>query len=533
MLRASCVVAGLGSLLAAPSHAAGQHPAMGTGSVAVVGGTVIASPDAQPLADAVVMIRNGRITALGPRSSVQVPADAQVLPAEGLYVTAGFWNTHVHLNGFAGGADTLSDAALARALQLGLGRWGFVRVLEPHTSDLQNTLEIRRRIDGGSVPGPTILTTGPAFDPPGGNHIGLDLPEIATPAEARLKVAERASQGVDAVKLMTGSLSPDSIVIMPLAVARAAVAAAHAAGLPVLAHPSTEAGTRVALDAGVDALAHVFATHVSPDWDRTLVDRMVERGIALIPTLAVFGTSAVAEAQLRRFRESGGEVLFGTDLGYLTDPDPRSEYWLMARAGMTPRAILASLTTAPARFFGLEAETGRLAPGLAGDLVVLDGNPLEDPTALARVRYALRQGRVIFHGERWDPDAWEGLLGRPYIRLVRGTPTVSADRWKGEPIRLSIEEKRRYEGTYADGAEPIRIWVEDGLLRISPVPGIDRMHLIPVGTDEFVQGLYQNGRLVEVYQPATRVRFHIDDGRAAAVVFTDGEWSSGRLQRVR
>lgn len=520
-------------LLAAHSSAAGQRPHQGTDPVAVVGGTVIASPDAEPVREAIVLVQDGRIAAVGPRGAVQVPANAQVLHAEGLYVTAGFWNTHVHLNGFAGGADTLSDASLAEALQLGLGRWGFVRVLEPHTSDLENTFEIRRRIADGSVPGPFILTTGAAFDPEGANHIGLELPEIATPAEARARVRERAGQGVDAVKLMTGSLSPDSIVIMPLPVARAAVETAHAAGLPVMAHPSNEAGVRVALEAGVDVLAHVFATNVPPDWDRSLVDRLVDRAVALIPTLAIFGTSPVAQSQLQRFHELGGNVLFGTDLGYSTDPDPSSEYWLMQRAGMTPRDILASLTTAPARFFGLEGETGRIAPGFGADLVVLDGNPLDDATALARVRYVLRDGRVIFQGEPWDPAAWETLLGRPYVRLVRGTPTLSAERWDGEPADLSTETMRRYEGTYAEGEEPIRIWIEDGLLRISPVPGIERMHLVPLADGTFVQGLYENGRLVEIYQPSTKVLFVSERDQATAVIFTDGAWSSGELPRIR
>lgn len=523
----------LGLVLGTPSLAAGQISQLESGAVAVVGATVIASPDAEPMEDAVVVVHSGRITGVGPRGSVEVPADARILSAEGLYVTSGFWNAHVHLNGFAGSADTLSDTSLAEVLQLGLVRWGFTHVLEPHTSDLANTFEIRRRIADGSVPGPSILTTGAAFDPAGGNHIGLDLPKIATPAEARSRVGERSAQGVDAIKLMAGSLSPDSIVSMPLAVARAAVETAHAAGLPVLAHPSNEPGAAVAIDAGVDALAHVFATNVLPDWDRSLVDRMVDREITLIPTLTIFGTSTVAQAQLRRFHERGGDVVFGTDLGYHTDPDPSSEYWLMERAGMTPRDILASLTTAPARFFGLEEETGRVAPGFAADLVVLGGDPLEDPSELARVRYVVREGRVIFDGSPWGPDAWENALGRPYVPIIRGTPTVSADRWEGAPVKLSAREMHRYEGTYAWGDEPVRVWVEDGLMRISPIPGFERMHLIPLGNQGFVQGLYEDGRLVEIYQPRVRVRFVVEGDEAAAVIFTDGDWSSGRLERIR
>lgn len=532
-LRAAVLaMALLGLLLGISLAAVSQDAAPGSGVVALVGGTVIASPEAEPLADAVVLIEEDRITVVGPRDSVQVPGDATVLSTDGHYVTAGFWNAHVHLNGFGGGADTLSDGSLAEALELGLTRWGFVRVVEPHTSDLGNTQEIRRRIADGSVPGPSILTTGAAFDPAGGDHIGLDLPEIATPADARMEVRRRMGHGVDAIKLMTGSLSPDSIVPMPLPVARAAVETAHDGGLPVLAHPSNEAGAWIALEAGVDALAHVFATNVQPDWDRTLVDRLVEQGVAVIPTLTIFGASSVAEAQLRRFREREGEVLFGTDLGYHTDPDPSSEYWLMARAGMTPREILASLTTAPARFFGLEKEIGRVEPGFAADLVVLDEDPLGDATAFSSVRYVLREGRVIFDGNPWDPDTWERATGRPYVPIVRGIPTMSADRWEGVPSDLSVGDMQRYEGTYAWGDEPVRVWVEDGLIRITPIPGFDRMHLVPLGDHEFVQGLYRDGRLVEIYQPGVRVRFVMEGDEAAAVIFSSEDWSSGRLERI-
>jgi imidazolonepropionase-like amidohydrolase len=101
-------------------------------------------------------------------------------------------------------------------------------------------------------------------------------------------------------------------------------------------------------------------------------------------------------AQLRAWVAAGGAVLFGTDVGYMGDYDPSDEYALMARASMTPRQILASLTTAPCERFGESAHRGRIAVGLAADLTVLDGDPLQDVRAFAGVRYTIRDGRVIF-----------------------------------------------------------------------------------------------------------------------------------------
>jgi imidazolonepropionase-like amidohydrolase len=95
--------------------------------------------------------------------------------------------------------------------------------------------------------------------------------------------------------------------------------------------------------------------------------------------------------QLRDWVRAGGEVLFGTDLGAV-EYDPTPEYALMAQAGMTFPQILESLTTAPARRFGGDAQ---VAPGLAADLVAFAGDPTEDVRALAQVRYTIRGGRVI------------------------------------------------------------------------------------------------------------------------------------------
>jgi imidazolonepropionase-like amidohydrolase len=138
---------------------------------------------------------------------------------------------------------------------------------------------------------------------------------------------------------------------------------------------------------------------------------MRERGMALVPTLKLFPyelrkvnvpPDVVAivlgrgQAQLRAFAELGGQVLFGTDVGYMTEYDPTDEYVHMQAAGLSYARILAALTTAPAERFGAAAKTGRLAPGMAADVVVLDGDPARDIGALAKVRYTLRDGRIIY-----------------------------------------------------------------------------------------------------------------------------------------
>jgi len=109
---------------------------------------------------------------------------------------------------------------------------------------------------------------------------------------------------------------------------------------------------------------------------------------------------ANGQAQLRAFAEAGGQVLFGTDVGYMTDYDPSDEYAYMQQAGLTYAQILAALTTAPATRFGMAARTGRVAPGLDGDVTVVDGEPERDIRTLAQVRYTLRGGRLLYDKTR-------------------------------------------------------------------------------------------------------------------------------------
>jgi imidazolonepropionase-like amidohydrolase len=196
-------------------------------------------------------------------------------------------------------------------------------------------------------------------------------------------------------------------VVMPQRVIAAAAREAHARGKLLFAHPSNAAGLENAVAAGADVLVHTAPNMES--WSDSLVARMVKAGVAVVPTLKLWRYEArsarlafsrpfveAGVTELRAFVRGGGTVLFGTDVGYMLDYDPSEEYALMAKAGMSFAQILASLTTNPARRFGLTQRTGRVAPGMDADLVVLEGDPASDVRGLARVRYTLRQGRIIY-----------------------------------------------------------------------------------------------------------------------------------------
>jgi imidazolonepropionase-like amidohydrolase len=420
--RASRYAVGLAATLGLVSAcAAGPTGARSRSSfphvLALVRGRIYTSPEATPVEDGVILVRDGVIAAVGPHNAVPVPAGVKVLDCAGATLVAGFWNSHVHFTEpHWTGADTLPAPVLAGHLRAMLTRYGFVRVVDTG-SPLANTLALRDRIERGEVLGPAILTTGPGFVPVDASPFYIlpdRLPELRTSAEAGAQVASRLQQGADAIKLFTGSVaSPTRVVPMPLAVVRAAATEAHRRGRVVIAHPTDNEGLETALDGEVDVLAHT-----TPDggpWSPDMPARMKRAGLALIPTLKLWtfelarndadpGTVerflGVAVGQVRTYTEGGGEILFGTDVGYMTDYDPTDEYLYMQRAGMSFRQILAALTTAPAGRFGESARTtGRLEAGQDADIVVLEGDPAADIRALTRVRYAFRRGREVYSRE--------------------------------------------------------------------------------------------------------------------------------------
>jgi imidazolonepropionase-like amidohydrolase len=376
-------------------------------TVALTGGSVYASPEAAPLADAVVIATNGVITAIGSRSEVQIPADARVIDCTGKTIVAGFWNSHVHFTEAPWrNAATAPAASLEAHMQAMLTQWGFSSVWDLG-SDPDDSLALRRRVNSGEVPGPNILFAGNMF-PKGGHPVYIPrevpLPEVATPEEAAKQSRDYLAMGLDGIKLFTGAFMGDKPVVnMEPAVARAAVDVAHAQGKPVFAHPQNTTGVDTVIEAGVDVLAH---TAPGPSgYTPEQLARFKSQGIALIPTLSLFTTVvldpgvtarivAAAVGQLKQFSDNGGVVLFGTDIGFIKLYDTSSEVELMHRV-LGERQVLASLTTNPATYFKA-AKKGRVEKGFDADLAVLDGDPMADIRNLAKVAYTIRAGQVIY-----------------------------------------------------------------------------------------------------------------------------------------
>ena len=394
-------------------HIKPAGPNVGHRIVALVGGTVYPAAGASPIPNGIVVVEGDRIAAVGSRGTISPPRGADIIDVSGSTVLPAFWNSHVHFIEPKWTDVARMDAARVDSL-LGemFTRFGFVYVFDV-SSFPEVALPLRDRIRNGQVHGPDVLTTLMGFVPPDGTprYVPFRMPELSDARIARDSVRARMAVGADGTKLFTVPITRrEPFPVMPLEVVRAAVEETHASGKRVFVHPTNAAGVAVAVTAGADILAHtVPSAGTLPD---SLLQDMQRRGVAMIPTLTLweedFGSDTTgmgafvraAEAEVRAFAARGGRILFGTDVGYISRYDPTREYELMAEAGLDFGAILSSLTTAPAEEFGFGARQGRLAARFDADIVVIDGDPVRDIRALAKVRFTFKRGQVLYSTPR-------------------------------------------------------------------------------------------------------------------------------------
>ncbi|HEY0566691.1 MAG TPA: hypothetical protein VGD13_00980, partial [Xanthobacteraceae bacterium] len=259
------------------------------------GGSVYASPEAALLPDAVVVISDGAISAVGRAGDVQIPPDARVIDCVGKTVVAGFWNNHVHLTEAVWKSAANGPAApLTAHMQDMLTRWGFTTVWDLG-SDPGDSLALRRRVNAGEVLGPNIFLLGSIF-PKDGHPAYLPaemkLPEIADPDVSAQLARSYLGMGLDGIKLFTGSYKGEDkpVVNMDVAVAKAAVDVAHAQGKPVFAHPQNKTGVDTVIAAGVDVMAHTAPSPGYTQYTQEQLARFKSQGTALIPTLSLYTT---------------------------------------------------------------------------------------------------------------------------------------------------------------------------------------------------------------------------------------------------
>jgi imidazolonepropionase-like amidohydrolase len=342
-------------------------------------GTIIDGTAAEPLEEAVIIIQDGYITAVGTRKNVEIPSDAQIIENHDATILPGFINAHVH-NGY-------SPALLKKWAQEGVttvrdlgARYPFFRFHERDKNNKDPNLA-------------TVIAAGPLVTVPGGYPIaGNNFPSLAISSveQARREIAQLISDGADVIKIVVDS--GEGLPVLSLEKASVIVETAHQLNVPVSAHISSLRDLQRVLDAGVDDFTHILPGRIPED----VLEQIVTNNVSWVPTLETAG--GYDAGNIREFLKAGARIALGNDGGLLPGIEigmPIREIEMMQTAGMSPMEIIVAATRNAAFVCNREDTLGTLEVGKIADVLVVNGDPLENLQALKDVRLVIHQGVII------------------------------------------------------------------------------------------------------------------------------------------
>jgi imidazolonepropionase-like amidohydrolase len=391
----------------------------------LTGARLIDGTGAAPLEPATVVIEQGRVTRID-TSAERTPADFAQIDLAGKTLMPGLVDAHVHVTNFdmpraMKGQEAIAPevkhhfiaAGLRRMLRMGITT---IRDVGAFGDDL---LHARRALRLGAIPGPRILSCGRIVSATsaGGRHFDGMYREADGPDEMRKATREQFRRGADFIKIMTtGARSCELENSSPLQMTRTEMATvveeAHRMGYRVAAHCEGLDGTRLAIEEGADTIEHGLELHRAPE----LLDELARSERVLVPTLSCFFHVAedrddrwaprlveLAERQRdEAHRTIKAALRAGTRLAMGFDSQPHGQSALelvrMWRAGLTSMQAMVAGTAGSAAACGLADHIGSIVPGRVADLVVVDGDPLDDPELLldeARIWLVFQAGGAV------------------------------------------------------------------------------------------------------------------------------------------
>jgi len=376
--------------------------------------------------DQVILVEGGKIKAIGP--AVEIPPKARVIDLSNRTVLPGLFDVHTHLclgirtQGGNGLNELLRSLLAATAIETDayraiqgvanareMLRAGFTTVRDVGNAGNYADTALRRAVEDGLVPGPTIVNAGRIITPYGGQYHGLpptraDIaqPEYLyadSPDEMRKAVRENIAFGATVIKIVVD----DQPYLYSVDDVKTLVKEAAAGGLKVAAHCATDTGARIAAEGGVASVEHAYRA-TTPT-----LEVMKSKGTFLVGT--DFTKQAAHEMgmdeyhgwvvdRLKRAYAVGVPVAYGTDVVFEMPGETRGTLSIefvtsFDEAGVSPKQILQAMTVNAARLLGMDKERGAIAPGYFADIVATADNPLEKIDAVRHVSFVMKNGQVV------------------------------------------------------------------------------------------------------------------------------------------
>jgi imidazolonepropionase-like amidohydrolase len=416
-------------------------PGSHSSTLAIVGATLIDGTGAAPVADSAVVIENGRIKAVGPRSKVKIPKNANVVDAAGEFLLPGLWDMHAHFEQVEWGPIYLAAG---------------VTTVRDCGNEFEFITAVRDAIAQNRGLGPRILAAG-IVD--GNGPMALGVQRVDTPEQARQWVDRYHAAGFQQMKIYSS---------VKLEEVKAVGDEAHRLGMTVTGHVPQGLDAFQTIDAGQDQINHiqyvVDIMHAPFPKDMSRMDRMkaiadvnldsaeAQKAIEFLkehhtvvdPTMALFELFGATTAKPPASFEPGIEKIAPELAQPLTDVEPPSErseigekvfqkdiavvgalhkagipivagtdqavpgyslhreIELYVQAGFTPMEAIQAATIVPARAMHLEKEIGTVEKGKRGDLILLTADPLADIHNTRKVDYVITNGTMYHTAELWQ-----------------------------------------------------------------------------------------------------------------------------------
>jgi imidazolonepropionase-like amidohydrolase len=397
---------------------------------AIVGGRLIDGTGKPAIENAVVILKDGKIAAAGPASSTPVPegAQVQIVDAHGKSVLPGLWEMHAHFEQVEWGPIYLATG-VTTARDVG--------------NEREFIVAARDAIAAGRGIGPRLVMAG-VVD--GSGPFSLGVIRVDTPEQAREQVQKYKAAGFQQIKIYS-SVKPDILKIV--------TAEAHRLGMTVTGHIPFGMNAIQGIEDGMDQINHIeYLTAVmvdpksqtiDPDTPnvKSVIKLLLEHHTVVDPTLALMeiithstdkpmsafepGILRVAPelregletmgvppqrgeqmaavfrsmvATVRLLHQAGVPIVAGTDQsvpGFSLD----REIELHVQAGFTPMEAIQSATLVAARAMGMEKDAGTIEAGKRADVIVVDGNPLENISDIRKVSTVFAGGRMYQPAPLW------------------------------------------------------------------------------------------------------------------------------------
>lgn len=400
--------------------------------LAIIGGNVVDVENDQPISNSVILVENGVIKKIGKVGSIPIPANAIVIHAEGKTILPGLWDMHAHFQQaewgpayLASGVTTVRDCG---------NEFGYINA-------------IKSAIDSRKGIGPNILKAG-IIDGPG--QMGLGIVRATTKAEAIKAVKMYKDNGFVQIKIYS-SITP--------AIVKVIADEAHRLGLSVTGHIPNGMGLLQGLDSGMDQVNHMQYVYAAmkKNADKSIdlqdpanmavLNYLHDHKIVIDPTMGVFemifrsvkddilkmepayytlpvplqslfSNMGMPEAEAIKYKplmqsmmnlvkalhDKGVTIVAGTDMGFPGYSVFR-ELELYVDAGLSPMEAIQTATIVPAQVMKLGNKSGSIKAGKQADLVIIDGDPLQNIRNIRKVWMVIKEGR------QYDPVALHKMVG--------------------------------------------------------------------------------------------------------------------------